>query len=125
MKPTFYIIRGLKFLVFGTAFVALAGGVVMSLWNWLVPVLFQGPVISFWQGLGLLALSRILVGGFGGGGGRWGDKRHMHWKQKMEDRMANMSPEEKDKFKQQMKERWGKRCGNYGSFDEPKERESL
>ena len=26
----------------------------MSLWNWLVPVLFNGPAISFWQTLGLL-----------------------------------------------------------------------
>ena len=30
------------------------------LWNWLVPVLFNGPIISYWQALGLLTLTKIL-----------------------------------------------------------------
>jgi hypothetical protein len=50
-------------------FVYLGGLVVMSLWNWLVPPLFGLPEVTFWQGLGLVLLGRILFGGFGGGGG--------------------------------------------------------
>lgn len=50
-------------IVIGIAAVlGLAGVVVMSLWNWLVPALFAGPVLHFWQALGLLVLTRILVG---------------------------------------------------------------
>ena len=44
-------------VVFG----ALAGWVVMTLWNWLIPALFTGPVIGFWQALGILVLSKILL----------------------------------------------------------------
>jgi hypothetical protein len=50
-------------------FVLVAGGVVMLLWNWLLPPLFGWSRISVWQGFGLLALCRILFGGFGKGGG--------------------------------------------------------
>ena len=37
--------------------------VVMYLWNWLIPDLFNGPVITFWQAFGLILLSKILFGG--------------------------------------------------------------
>ena len=46
-------------------FVFLGGGVVMLLWNWLLPPLFGWREVTFWQALGLLALCRILFGGFG------------------------------------------------------------
>ena len=45
------------------------GGIVMLLWNWLLPTLFGAPEINLWQGFGLLVLCRMLFGGFGGGGG--------------------------------------------------------
>jgi hypothetical protein len=50
-------------------FIAIGGWIVMRLWNWLLPPLFGLSSITFWQALGLLALSRILFGGFGFGGG--------------------------------------------------------
>ena len=50
-------------------FTAIGGGVVMLLWNWLAPALFGLRLITFWQAIGLLALCRILFGGFGLGGG--------------------------------------------------------
>src|ERR1035438_9318819 len=50
-------------------FIAIGGEVVQQLWNWLAPTLFGWRQITFWQGLGLLALCRILFGGFSGGGG--------------------------------------------------------
>ncbi len=43
------------------------GGIVMALWNWLIPELFNGPQLNFWQALGILALARILTGGMGSG----------------------------------------------------------
>jgi hypothetical protein len=103
MKRSFWLLRGLKFIFFAALFVVAAGFLTMSLWNWLVPVLFQGPAINFWQTLGLLLLSRILFGGWGRGGrGRaWARRRNM-WKQQLETRMAGLTPEEQEKFRQKM-----------------------
>jgi hypothetical protein len=47
-------------------FIAIGGQVVMYLWNAILPDLFGLRTITFWQALGLLALCRILFGGFGG-----------------------------------------------------------
>lgn len=78
------------------------GEVVMHLWNWLMPVLFGWRIITFWQGLGLLVLCRILFGGFGGHGHhRPGFRRGMH------ERWESMTPEEREKFRQNLGRRWG------------------
>lgn len=84
-------------------FVAIGGTVVMRLWNWLVPQLFGLREITFWQALGLLALCRILFGGFGfnGGGCRRSGMRH-----RMEERCANMTPEERERVRQGVRERF-------------------
>ena len=59
-------------------FIRIGGEVVMHLWNWLAPALFGLRLITFWQALGLLALCRILFGGFGlGGGGHRSKSRRM------------------------------------------------
>ena len=97
-----WALRGLK-IVFFVVLVALAlSFVVMSLWNWLMPVLFGLRLISFWQALGLLVLSKILLGGFRGrpGGG-------MHWRRRMMERWEQMTPEEREKFRQGMRGRCG------------------
>jgi hypothetical protein len=46
--------------------------IVMLLWNWLLPPLFDWPQITLLQGFAMLVLCRILFGGFGGGGGGGG-----------------------------------------------------
>ncbi len=60
----------------GIALVVLMTFAVMWLWNALMPSLFGLPVITYWQGLGLAALGRLLLGGFGGGSGGGGHKKH-------------------------------------------------
>lgn len=82
------------------AFVALGGFVVQQLWNWLLPALFGVPSITFWRALGLLALSRILVGGWGFGGGS-GHHYRRRWEA--------MTPEERERVRQRMRERLGLR----------------
>jgi hypothetical protein len=77
------------------------GEVVMHLWNWLVPTLFGLHTITFWQGLGLLVLCRILFGGWGSG------HKGGHRREKGE-RWARMTPEEREKFRQNLRGRW---CG--------------
>jgi hypothetical protein len=77
----------------------------MSLWNWLVPALFNGPKLTFWQALGLLVLSKILLSGFGGSGG-WKGRGAMHWKQHYYNKFSTMSPEDRERFKERMREKW-------------------
>jgi hypothetical protein len=40
----------------------LLGLPLMILWNWLMPTLFNLPVIGFWQAVGLNLISGILFG---------------------------------------------------------------
>ena len=83
-------------------FIAIGGEVVRLLWNWLVPPLFGWSQITFWQALGLLALCRILFGGFGlHNSGRSGVRR------RMAERWEHMSPEERERFRQGMRTRCG------------------
>jgi hypothetical protein len=83
-------------------FAALGGAIVRLLWNWVLPPLFGWPAVTFWQALGLLALSRILFGGCGfRGSGRSG------WRRRMETRWEQLTPEERERFRQATRERWG------------------
>jgi hypothetical protein len=45
------------------ALAAALGVALMLLWNWLMPEIFGLPVISYWQALGLLALTHLLFKG--------------------------------------------------------------
>ena len=88
-------------------FSAIGGGVVMLLWNWLAPELFGLRTITFWQAFGLLALCRILFGGFGGGGGRRCHSRKPPVEQirgrvreRIDDRLDQMSPEERERLRE-------------------------
>ncbi len=83
-------------------FVAVGGKIVLDLWNYLLPPLFGWHQITFWQALGLLVLCRILFGGFGfSGSGRSNVRR------RMEERFDHMTPEERERFRQRMRERFG------------------
>jgi hypothetical protein len=112
MDRKFWLLRGLRFLLFATLFVVVIGFVTQALWNWLMPDLFHLPAISLPQTYGLLVLSRILFG-FKPGGGRsaaWARKRK-EWQQRMAGRMEHLTPEAREKFRQQMRSRcagWGR-----------------
>ena len=84
-------------------FVWLFGELVMHLWNWLLPPLFGLHMITFWQALGLLLLSRILFGSWGSGGGNRRSRRRDKWEK--------MTPEERER----MRQKWGARCGDLPS----------
>ena len=105
MNRQFWLLRGLRFALVAALFIAAAVFLTRYLWNWLVPELFHGPVIGPGQTLGLLLLTRILFGGFrGGGAGSWA-RRRKAWQQRMAGRMEHLSPEEREKFRQQMQTR--------------------
>jgi len=75
-----------RIIVFGLLAAALVTVALMLLWNWLMPMIFGLAVITFWQALGILALSKII---FSGGG-----HPHQSWRQREKDKFN------KDRFKQ-------------------------
>jgi nitrate reductase NapE component len=81
--------------ILGVAAIAGFGFVIMWLWNWLVPELFSGPVINYWQTVGLLILSKILFSGIGHNQPRHhDDQRHKdYWRRKFKEKMNNNAEE--------------------------------
>ena len=105
MERKYWLLRGLRFLFFASLFLVVVGFGTQALWNWLMPSLFRLPIITLAQTYGLLLLTRILFGSFRGGRpGGWARKRR-EWQQRMASRMEHLSPEAREKFRQQMQNR--------------------
>lgn len=82
--------RWLK-IPFIIAAIFLVTGVFFYLWNALIPDLFHGPEINYWQAMGLMILSKLL---FGAGFKKGGCHHRGHF-----DRKAwSLTAEEKRKF---------------------------
>jgi len=107
-----------KVLLVVAAAVVVLGFVVMYLWNALIPDLFNGPSLTFWQAAGLLVLAHILLRGWSFGHHR---SRHSHWKRRFEEKLASMTPEEQEKFKQE----WKDRCGWYPGMEKEEKGHSV
>jgi Ca2+/H+ antiporter, TMEM165/GDT1 family len=103
----FWIAKIVKILILVACFILLMGTAVMLLWNWLMPALFNLPIIDFGQALGLTVLSRILTGGFRMGVGT-ASKEQWEQKRQMWEKFSAMTPEERDKWKTE----WRDRCRN-------------
>lgn len=88
------------FILCPLIFVAISA-IVMLLWNALLPEIIGVKSVSLWQAMGILVLSKILFGGFRGG---FGNLRHKRMMQHME----QLSPEEREKLKERMRERFGR-----------------
>jgi hypothetical protein len=104
-------VRAMQFTCFAIVFFVVFTLAVRALWNWLMPALFGLHVITIWQALGILVLSKILFGFRGGSHrGGWGSRRRII------ERWEKMTPEEREKFRQGMRGR----CGSFGArADEP------
>lgn len=95
------LMKGLLLL----AGVAALAGVVMLLWNWIMPGLHAGiQQVDYWHALGLFILSRILFGGFHGHGG-WYRHRQWHKWQKLQ----SMTAEEREQYFQFRRHLFGHR----------------
>jgi hypothetical protein len=80
---------------------------IQLLWNGvLTSVVPAIKTVSYWQAMGILALSKLLFG-FNMGG-----RSRRHWKQKMEEKWHHMSPEERERLKAE----WKNRCGSRWSM---------
>jgi hypothetical protein len=87
--------RIVAFVIIGGA---VFGFIVRSLWNVLVPPIFGWHTITFWQAVGLIVLSKILFGGFHRHG-----ERHGGWNRRMKERMEQMTPEDRERFRRGMR----------------------
>ncbi len=110
------LIKAGKFILFAAAAGIVFGNVVVWLWNALIPEIFHANTINFWQGIGLLVLARLLFGGFGH---RWGGHRWKggSWKQRLEEKVVNMTPEEREEYLS----KWKRHCGYKWEHDNKKE----
>jgi hypothetical protein len=94
-----WMLKGLKIVFIVVLAGAVVGLVIEGLWNWLMPSLFGLHQVTFWQALGLLVFCKLLFGGF-----------HRHsshrrcWKRGVKERLENMAPEEREKFREIMRE---------------------
>lgn len=103
---TWWIKKIVGFVVMGAVVLLALGGAVMLLWNAVIPDVLNTPEITYWQAIGLLALTHILFRGVGHFSYRRGWKSR-NWKEKFEKKLAAMTPDEREKFR----EEWKKRCG--------------
>jgi hypothetical protein len=87
------------------AVILIKSGLVMLLWNALIPDLFHGPILDFPQALGLTVLAKLLCG-FGGGGFRHLAHRHgrHHWHHH-KGKWANLTSEEREKLRSEVRKR--------------------
>lgn len=101
--PIRYVARGIVFVL---AAAAGFGFVVMTLWNAVIPAVFNGPTLTFWQAVGLLLLSHVLFRGWvpWRNGGNW---QHERWRRRFEEKLAAMTPDEREQFRAE----WKLRCG--------------
>jgi len=101
-----------RFILFAIILVPLAiflfGSLVQLLWNNVAVPVLHVSTVTFWQAVGILVLSKILFSSFsgrrGGGPGRYA------WRKRMMTNWKDMTPEEKEKFKEQ----WRDQCGRWG-----------
>lgn len=108
MKSRFSERKIAGFILIGIAAIALFSFIVMGLWNAILVPVVHVSAVTFWQAAGILLLSKILFSGFRGGG-RFGGRRH-EWRQEMKEKWQNMTPEEREKMKQE----WRQRCNRWG-----------
>lgn len=124
MRRTPKIFHVLKFVLLGAIFLLALGFGVRELWNCLIPDLFHGPVVTFWQALGLCLLGKLIFGWHGGGGpGKWSQTKEQ-WRKKMQQRMEHMTPEEKEKMRQRFRSCMPNRYNRWNDWNEEQTKET-
>lgn len=106
MKRSFVFKRVVGVIGIALLATTLLSSLVMLLWNNVLVVVLGLHAVTFWQAAGILVLSKILFGGFRGGGG-W---RHRGgpWKKELREKWHNMSPEEREKLQEKLRGRFGR-----------------
>ena len=102
-EKKFHPSKILFFIGLAVLFVFVTGNVVMYLWNAILPDVINAKPITFWQGVGIFILARLLFGSFKGGPPS--RSKREHWKNKW----TNMSEDERHEFKSKWKDHCNKK----------------
>ena len=90
-----------KFPLIVATIILIKAGIVLLLWNALIPDLFHGPLLTYLQALGLTVLAKLLFGFHGsrpfGGPPSW------------KARWAGFSPEEREKLRSDILKKFGEK----------------
>jgi hypothetical protein len=116
MRQNYWTARIVGIALIVAIFLAGFGSAVWQLWNLLMPEIFGLPALGFWQAVGLLSLSWIFFGSWG----RAFSRPYGHSRRGMRERWAQMSPEEREKFRKGMESRCRSRSAASGT-DSPNE----
>ncbi len=100
------IVRLFVVALFALILIGGFGQAVLHLWNALMPDIFGLHPISFWQAVGLLALSWILFGGLGMF--RGGPHYAHNWRHRISARLEQLPPEQRDKLLCSLENRCGR-----------------
>jgi hypothetical protein len=80
---TLRVFKYIGFGILGIGFIFLVIWGVMALWNGLIPAIFNGPELTYWQTFGLFFLAKILLTGIAPQGGH--DKKpRKEWRSKFD-----------------------------------------
>jgi hypothetical protein len=90
------VLKYVGFGILGFAFLVLVIFGVQALWNWLIPELFNGPVLNFWQTAGLFLLSKILLTGVAPGGSGEKHKDKKEWRKKFQEKCKDVQEGEQN-----------------------------
>ena len=104
--------KGVLFIPIFIGGIFLFTWLVMLLWNAVLPAVTGVKAITFFQSMGILVLSKILFGFNSGWGGGYNRR-----KQQMEEKLQHMTPEEREQFKAEWKNRCGSRWGRFDKTD--------
>ena len=107
--------KGLLFVPIFIGGIFLFTWLIMLLWNGILPEITGVKAISFFQAMGILVLSKILFG-FNSG---WGGGRYNRRRQYMQEKLQHMTPEEREKFKAEWRNRCGGRWGRFEKEETP------
>ena len=83
-----------KGFIFALVFIAVLSLVLLLLWNWLMPAIFELTTITYLQAVGILILSKILLTGVGKRPGHYYG-RSKYWHEKFENHDAEKDSENK------------------------------
>jgi len=99
----FWVKKVLGMIVCAALAIVALGFVIMTLWNHILVAVLSVKAITYTQALGIFVLSKLLFGGFKGRGCGCGFRGRG---KEMKEKWMNMTPEEREQFKQN----WRSRC---------------
>jgi len=89
------VLKGIGIGIFIILVIALYVFVVMELWNWLMPKLFDITTINYWEAGGIVLLCKLLFSGGGKCKGKRPPRSQRQWKTTLKERLQQKCEHQK------------------------------